>query len=112
VFYVFCFASKSKLIILQKKYPSKNSGYLQKNTKIIDFFGDIAYIIILSNEESDSFKLYMNNIELLTNLSEFLIYLIKNIDAINENMIGMLCENYVCKCQSKSLIILEELWKQ
>jgi len=46
-------------------------------------------------EEVDSFKLYMNDIGLLTNLSEFPIYLIRNIDAVNESMIGMLCENYV-----------------
>ena len=46
-------------------------------------------------EELDSFKLYMNDVGLLTNLSEFPIYLIKNRDAVNELMIGMLTENYV-----------------
>lgn len=46
-------------------------------------------------EELDSFKLYMSDIGLLTNLSEFPIYLIKNREAVNETMIGMLTENYV-----------------
>ncbi len=46
-------------------------------------------------EELDSFKLYMNDVGLLTNLSEFPIYLIKNREAVNETMIGMLTENYV-----------------
>ncbi len=46
-------------------------------------------------EELDSFKLYMNDVGLLTNLSEFPIYLIKNREAVNEMMIGMLTENYV-----------------
>lgn len=46
-------------------------------------------------EELDSFKLYMSDIGLLTNLSEFPIYLIKNIESVNELMIGMLTENYV-----------------
>lgn len=46
-------------------------------------------------EEIESFKLYMNDVGLLTNLSEFPIYLIKNREAVNEKMIGMLTENYV-----------------
>ena len=46
-------------------------------------------------EELDSFKLYMNDVGLLTNLSEFPIYLIRNREAVNEMMIGMLTENYV-----------------
>ncbi len=46
-------------------------------------------------EELDSFKLYMNDVGLLTNLSEFPIYLIKNRNAVNELMMGMLTENYV-----------------
>ena len=46
-------------------------------------------------EELESFKLYMNDVGLLTNLSEFPIYLIKNREAVNETMIGMLTENYV-----------------
>ena len=46
-------------------------------------------------EELDSFKLYMNDVGLLTNLSEFPIYLIKNRESVNEVMIGMLTENYV-----------------
>lgn len=46
-------------------------------------------------EELDSFKLYMNDVGLLTNLSEFPLYLIKNRDAVNETMMGMLTENYV-----------------
>ena len=46
-------------------------------------------------EELESFKLYMNDVGLLTNLSEFPLYLIKNRDAVNETMVGMLSENYV-----------------
>ncbi len=46
-------------------------------------------------EELDSFKLYMNDVGLLTNLSEFPIYLIKNREAVSDLMIGMLTENYV-----------------
>ena len=46
-------------------------------------------------EELESFKIYMNDVGLLTNLSEFPIYLIKNREAVNETMIGMLTENYV-----------------
>ena len=46
-------------------------------------------------EELDSFKLYINDVGLLTNLSEFPIYLIKNRYAVNETMLGMLTENYV-----------------
>lgn len=46
-------------------------------------------------EELDSFKLYMNDVGLLTNLSEFSIYLIKNRESVNETMLGMLTENYV-----------------
>ena len=46
-------------------------------------------------EELDSFKLYMNDVGLLTNLSEFPIYLIKNRETVNEMMIGMLTENFV-----------------
>ncbi len=49
-------------------------------------------------EELESFKLYMNDVGLLTNLSEFPIYLIKNREAVNEVMIGMLTENYVASC--------------
>lgn len=46
-------------------------------------------------EEVGSFKLYMNDVGLLTNLSEFPLYLLKNRDAANDLMIGMLTENYV-----------------
>lgn len=46
-------------------------------------------------EELDSFKLYMNDVGLLTNLSEFPLYLIKNREAVNEMMLGMFTENYV-----------------
>lgn len=46
-------------------------------------------------EEMDSFKLYMNDVGLLVNLSEFPIYLIRNREAVNESMLGMLTENYV-----------------
>lgn len=61
-------------------------------------------------EELDSFKLYMNDVGLLTNLSEFPIYLIKNIDAVNETMIGMLTENYVAS-QLKYNNINLNYWK-
>ncbi len=46
-------------------------------------------------EQLESFKLYMNDVGLLTNLSNFPIYLINNREAANEMMIGMLTENYV-----------------
>lgn len=46
-------------------------------------------------EELDFFKLYMNDVGLLTNLSEYPIYLINNPEAVNEIMMGMLTENYV-----------------
>lgn len=61
-------------------------------------------------EELDSFKLYMNDIGLLTNISEFPIYLIKNIDAVNETMIGMLTENYVASCLKNNNLNLN-YWK-
>ena len=48
--------------------------------------------------ELESFKLYMNDVGLLTNMSKFPIYLIKNREAMNETMIGMLTENYVATC--------------
>lgn len=46
-------------------------------------------------EELDSFKLYMNDVGLLTNLSEFPLYLIQNREAASGIMLGMLTENYV-----------------
>ncbi len=46
-------------------------------------------------EELESFKLYMADTGLLTNLSNFPLYLIKNKEASNDLMIGMLTENYV-----------------
>lgn len=49
-------------------------------------------------EQLDSFKLYMNDVGLLTNLSRFPLYLIKNQEIGNELMIGMLTENYVASC--------------
>lgn len=49
-------------------------------------------------EQLDSFKLYMNDVGLLTNLSKFPLYLIKNQEIGNELMIGMLTENYVASC--------------
>lgn len=49
-------------------------------------------------EELDSFKIYMNDVGLLTNLSEFPLYFIRNRTAVNETMIGMLTENYVSSC--------------
>lgn len=61
-------------------------------------------------EELDSFKLYMNDVGLLTNLSEFPLYLIKNRDAVNETMIGMLTENYVASSLKKNGLNLN-YWK-
>ena len=49
-------------------------------------------------EQLDSFKLYMNDVGLLTNLSKFPLYLIKNQEIGNELIIGMLTENYVASC--------------
>ncbi len=61
-------------------------------------------------QELDSFKLYMNDVGLLTNLSEFPIYLIKNRDAVNETMLGMLTENYVASSLNSSDLNLN-YWK-
>lgn len=61
-------------------------------------------------EELDAFKLYMNDVGLLTNLSEFPIYLIKNREAVNETMIGMLTENYVA-CSLKYNGLNLNYWK-
>ena len=61
-------------------------------------------------EELDSFKLYMNDVGLLTNLSEFPIYLIKNREAVNELMIGMLTENYIA-CSLKYNGLNLNYWK-
>ena len=61
-------------------------------------------------EELDSFKLYMNDVGLLTNLSEFPIYLIKNREAVNETMLGMLTENYVA-CALKYNNLNLNYWK-
>ena len=49
-------------------------------------------------EQLESFKLYLNDVGLLTNLARFPLYLIKNREAVNEVMIGMLTENYVATC--------------
>lgn len=46
-------------------------------------------------EELEAFKLYMADVGLLTKLSNFPIYLIKNREMVNETMLGMLTENYV-----------------
>lgn len=61
-------------------------------------------------EELDSFKLYMNDVGLLTNFSEFPLYLIKNREAVNESMIGMLTENYVA-CSLKYNDLNLNYWK-
>lgn len=61
-------------------------------------------------EELDSFKLYMNVVGLLTNLSEFPIYLIKNREAVNEMIIGMLTENYVA-CALKQNDLNPNYWQ-
>lgn len=52
----------------------------------------------------------MNDSGLLTNLSEFPIYLIQNRDAVNELMIGMLTENYVA-CSLKYNDVNLNYWK-
>ena len=61
-------------------------------------------------EELESFKLYMNDVGLLTNLSEFPLYLIKNREAVNETMIGMLTENYVASTLASNDLNLN-YWK-
>lgn len=66
-----------------------NAGIVNKCTKT-----NIG-LPLKMHEELESFKLYMNDIGLLTNLSEFPLYLIKNREAVNETMIGMLTENFV-----------------
>lgn len=50
---------------------------------------------IKSYEELDSFKLYMNDVGLLTSLLKFPIYMINNPDIISDLKIGILAENYV-----------------
>ncbi len=49
-------------------------------------------------EELENFKLYTNDVGILTNLSELPLYFIKNSNVINESMLGMLTENYVASC--------------
>jgi len=49
-------------------------------------------------EEIDSFKLYRCDVGLLTNVSKFPLYLIKNQEVANETIIGMLNENYIASC--------------
>ena len=61
-------------------------------------------------EELDSFKLYMNDVGLLANLSEFPIYFIQNPKAVNETMLGMLTENYVASSLKYSNLNLN-YWK-
>ena len=50
---------------------------------------------IKAYEEMESFKLYMNDVGLLTYLSNFPPFFIKSIGALNETSFGMLTENYV-----------------
>ena len=50
---------------------------------------------IKAYEEMESFKLYMNDVGLLTDLSNFPPFFIKSIGALNETSFGMLTENYV-----------------
>jgi len=69
-----------------------NAGIVNKCTKT-----NIG-VPLKMHEELEAFKLYMNDVGLLTNLSEFPLYLIKNREAVNEMMIGMLTENYVASC--------------
>ena len=61
-------------------------------------------------EELDSFKLYMNDMGLLMNLSEFPLYFVKNQEAVNETMLGMLTENYVASCLKYNEVNLH-YWK-
>ena len=46
-------------------------------------------------EEIDSFKLYMNDVGLLTNLSKMPIFLIKDNPNLDVSVFGMITENYV-----------------
>lgn len=71
-----------------------NAGIALKCEKLPDNVG----VPLDMYKEIDSFKLYMNDVGLLTNMSNFPIYLIQNRDAVNEIMIGMLNENYVANC--------------
>ena len=68
-----------------------NAGIAVKCEKIPEKVG----VPLEMYKEIDSFKLYMNDIGLLTNMSNFPLYLIQNQEAANEIMIGMLTENLV-----------------
>lgn len=61
-------------------------------------------------EEIESFKLYMNDVGLLTNASEFPLYLIRNRESANVTMIGMLTENYVASALKYNQVNLN-YWK-
>ncbi len=61
-------------------------------------------------EEIDSFKLYMNDVGLLTNMSRYPLYLIKNRTNENNLMIGMITENYVASSLSFNNLELH-YWK-
>lgn len=62
------------------------------------------------HEEIDSFKLYMLDVGLLTNMCQFPIYMLKSKESFNEMMIGMITENYVASSLSFNNIDLH-YWK-
>lgn len=68
-----------------------NAGIATKCEKLPEKVG----VPLEMYKEIDSFKLYMNDVGLLTNISDFPLYLIQNQETVNEMMIGMLTENYV-----------------
>jgi len=68
-----------------------NSGIATKCEKLPEKVG----VPLEMYKEIESFKLYMNDVGLLTNISDFPLYLIQNQQAVNEMMIGMLTENFV-----------------
>ena len=68
-----------------------NAGIATKCEKLPEKVG----VPLEMYKEIDSFKLYMNDVGLLTNISDFPLYLIQNQQAVNEMMIGMLTENFV-----------------
>ena len=68
-----------------------NAGIATKCEKLPEKVG----VPLEMYKEIESFKLYMNDVGLLTNMSNFPLYLIQNQETVNEMMIGMLTENYV-----------------
>ena len=62
------------------------------------------------SENENNFVIYMNDVGLLTNMSEFPIYFIRNREAVNEKMFDMLSENYVASSLSNNNMDLR-FWK-